>query len=152
MADLTSNIRITGMIDGRKIEFAHEYTLENIYDAGQRTYGTWGWSVQYVAPFPSTSAPPSYVQDTPTYLLLRNTSVNYPCRVNFDGINDLDFWLWPGQTVILNANSTSSGMANYTNASGETTMDDPGNIIFDNLNTGNYGGSPYAMWAFNAIS
>lgn len=151
MADLTSNIRITGTIDGRKIEFAHEYTLENIYDAGQRTWATFGWTGPYVGASPSTT-PPSYLQDTPTYLLIRNTSVNYPCLVEFDGIAGLDFWLWPAQTVILNANSTSSGMANYTNATGETTMDDPGDIIFDQLNAGSYGGSPYVMWVFNAIS
>ncbi len=151
MADLTSNIRISGTIDGRKIEFSHEYTIEDIYDAGQRTYGNWGWTGPYVGVSPSTT-PPSYVQDTPTYLLLRNTSLLYPTEVEFDGIAGLLFWLWPGQTVILNANSTSSGMANYTNATGETTMDDPGDIIFDNINTGNTSGSPYAMWAFNAIS
>ncbi len=151
MADLTSNIRITGTIDGRKIEFAHEYTLENIYDAGQRTWGTFGWTGPYVGASPSTT-PPSYLQDTPTYLLLRNTSLLYPTEVEFNNITGMFFWLWPGQTVILNANSNSSGMANYTNATGETTMDDPGDIIFDNINTGNASGSPYAMWAFNAIS
>ena len=152
MADLTSTIRITGTIDGRKIDFSHTYTLENIYDAGQRTYGSFGWTGPYVGTSPSRSAPPYYLQDCPTYLLLRNTSLLYPTRVYFDTITGMVFWLWPGQTVILNANSTSSGMANYTNASGETTMDDPGDVIFDNINTGNYGGSPYAMWAFNAIS
>ena len=152
MADLTSNIRITGTIDGRKIEFAHEYTLENIYDAGQRTHGNWGYTGHYVGASPSTSAPPSYLQDTPTYVLLRNTSLQYPTEVEFNNITGMFFWLWPGQTVILNANSNSSGMANYTNASGETTMDDPGDIWFDNINTGNTSGSPYAMWAFNAIS
>lgn len=151
MSTLTSTITVSGTIAGRKINFSHEYTIENVYDAGQRTYGNWGWSGPYVAE-QLNSLPPAYLQDTPTYLLLRNTSSLYPSEVTITGISGFVFWLWPNQTVIINSNTASSGTGNYTNGSGATTLLDFEGVEFDNINTGNYGGSPYAMFAFNAIS
>ena len=145
---MTSTITISGSIGGRKINFTHTYTLENVYDIGTRIASRENRDAQFVAN--SSGAVYGYLQDTPSLILLRNDSRQSMCSFTLTNAADpLVVHVYPRSFTLLHS---TSGTYNLTNASGSTTLTDVTDIITDTGINGLPIGVPVVFLAFNAAS
>lgn len=69
MADLTSTLTITGVVNGKKILFTHEFVDEDVYDAGMHVQEGSG---QRLLTDGSGAGAIAFMQNSPAYLLATN--------------------------------------------------------------------------------
>lgn len=149
MADLTSSLTITGSIGGRKITYAHVYTMEDVYDAGCRTSGFFNQD----SPYGSLSAGGgalNFPQDTPNYLMARNASGTTPMTadITLAGGAVIRMALLPGQMAVIHG---TTGMANASAVAATATLLDAVSLGVGSM--GFYGhGQPQLYVAFNAVT
>lgn len=151
MADLTSTIKITGTINGRKIDFEHTYTITDVYDAGTHIATQLNNDASFAAEDAAGTGVWGYLQDTPNYMLFKNDSRQWP-QIFELGTNGQDCAISvPPQGFALLAATT--GCCNLTNAAGNTTLLDVEQITTGNgYATGAGLGVPTIYLAFNAVS
>lgn len=91
MAELVSTLRISGSVNGKKINFTHTYTLEDVYDAGVNDVE---FDSAYILANASTvgGTQVAFEQNTPNYLLAVNNDTV--------GTSILDITLTGGTTYI----------------------------------------------------
>ena len=79
MADLVSTLTMSGRIGTRTISFTHQYTLEDVYDAGQRvTEGPASYN-DYVSDGANDgNGPPTFIQFSPSYIMMVNEANSMP--------------------------------------------------------------------------
>lgn len=151
MADLTSTLRISGTINGRKIDFEHTYTIEDVYDAGTHIATQQNSDSSFGAEDAAATGVWGYLQDTPNYMLFKNDSRQWWQTFGLNNSTQYGAISIPPQGfAILHA---VTGAFNVTNASGETTLLDVEDIgTASGYAPGSALGIPTIYLAFNAVS
>lgn len=151
MADLTSIITISGTLNGRKIDFTHTYTIEDVYDAGTHIATQMSPDNSFGADDGSGEGVWGYLQDTPNYMLLKNDSRQWQQVFLLETSGqDCLVSVPPQGFVIMHADV---GCCNLTNSAGNTALLDVDNIsAASGYATGAALGIPTIYLAFNAVS
>lgn len=100
MAELRSTLRITGVVNGKRINYSHTYTMEDVYDAG--VHDTEFGGTQMYNNSGAGGSQIVFSQDTPNYLLMVNRSAfgASQARLISSG-GDTNFNLVPNALVLL---------------------------------------------------
>jgi hypothetical protein len=120
MADLKSTVTITGVVNGKKFNYVHEWAVEDVYDVGRIMMDS--HDAGYSSSGTSSKAY-SYEQDCPSYLMAANASTGVPGAIaltNEGASKEFYLILQAGQFVILGESANGDGIMT-TNATDTTT-------------------------------
>jgi hypothetical protein len=143
MATLTSRLNISGIVGTRRISFEHTYTMEDVYDAVLRASSN-PFNFDYYA---GQTDNVLYLQDTPNYVFLHNSSLQVPVVFKFGvgATNTPMVVCTPGAICITH------GAVTLNTSSGTTSLGDVTNIAATGV-TGLSNGKPATLLAFNAAT
>lgn len=117
MADLTSTVTITGVINGRRIAVSSTCTYEDIVDVG--TTQDAAYSPSYTTMGFGTNTALVFSQDCPDYLLAINRSTSEAAMLGLEisgGAATYLLHLPPGGFAVLNQSANGEGMIMVDNS------------------------------------
>ena len=154
MADLVSTVTMSGRIGSRTVSFTHQYTLEDVYDAGQRLSEV----VQATNNVLSDGdldgdGPPTFIQFNPSYLFLCNEAASMPMayQLNNDaGSKAITLNILPKAFAVLMEPSTGGLFNISATATTSTLLDVDG--VDAGTSADSYTGIPSVLVAYNGAS
>ena len=154
MADLVSTLTMSGRIGTRTISFTHQYTLEDVYDAGQRiTEGPASINNYVTDGALDGQGPPTFIQFSPSYMMLVNEASSMPMTFQLNnnaGPKEVSLSVVPKGFVILCEPSTG-GLFNRTAVANTSVLLDCDSVD-PGLSAAMYTGIPSVLVAYNGAS
>ena len=111
MADLTSTVTITGIVNGRRLSISHTCTVQDVYDAGLILSDNSGANP---AAYAGTASNITLAQGSPSFIFVRSNTVSTPSLVQLQMASDNDYVLCGlagGQMLILHEYEGGAGVA-----------------------------------------